>query len=509
VRAVRRAAAVVAAIVAASVALSGCFLAPPAPIPTAAPDVEGVPEDLRPYYAQTIEWASCENDRFDCATVDAPRDWADPGAGDIELAIIRQRATGGEAIGSLLVNPGGPGVSGYDYVRDAIGVLAPQELQERYDVVAFDPRGVARSTPVECVGSAAEMDAFLYDIPDGERGSAEWDDASVAQAEAFADGCAERSGDLLPFVSTADTARDLDLLRGVLGDELLHYLGYSWGTALGATYAGLFPERVGRMVLDGAMDPSLPGSAVGAEQAIGFERSLNEFLADCAQWDDCPYSGSVDDMGADLAALLARLDRSPIPGPDGRMLGADTLLLGIIQSLYAQGSWPFLRGMLAQVEDGDAASAFTAADSYNRRVGGQYQDNSTEAFTAYNCMDYPAESAEAQQELVARVEAEAPVTAPYWFGADVCEFWPAEPTGVREPITADGAAPILVIGTTGDPATPYDWAVSLADQLTSGVLLTRVGEGHTGYTEGNPCVDAVVDAYLLEGTVPDGDVVCD
>jgi pimeloyl-ACP methyl ester carboxylesterase len=488
--------------------LAGCALLPAAPAPSRAPDAEGVPSAVRPYYEQTLDWRSCEGGGFDCATVTAPLDWADPAQGDIELAVIRHRADAGDARGSLLVNPGGPGVSGYDYVRASAAYAFSPALRDGYDVVGFDPRGVARSSAVSCVDDAG-LDGFLYDVPEGARDSAQRDDAEAAIAEEFVDGCVAESGDLLGHLSTLDAARDLDLLRGVLGDSTLNYLGSSWGTALGTAYAKLFPERVGRVVLDGAMDPSIPGSDVGASQAVGFEASLRTFFADCASHEDCPYRGSVDDMMADLGALLARLDQRPIPAGDGRELGADTLLTAVIATLYSESGWSFLRTMLAEVENGEAAAAFTSADSYNGRAGGTYTSNTTEAFTAYNCMDYPVDDDEVAEAARERVERDAPVTAAYWFGFDVCSLWPDDPTGVREPVAADGAAPILVVGTTGDPATPYEWAVSLAGQLSSGVLVTRVGEGHTGYRQGSSCVDDIVDAYLLDGVVPDSDVTCE
>ncbi|MGP3534756.1 alpha/beta hydrolase [Microbacterium sp. RD1] len=497
-----------ALVVALSASLSACFLLP-TPMPSRTPDTSGVSAELLPYYAQELDWARCEQDQFDCATVRAPRDWANPDAGDLDLAIIRQRATGGGSpLGSLLSNPGGPGVSGYDLVRDAASAVISPEVAERYDVVGFDPRGVARSAPITCL-DAESMDRFLYDIPPGTRGSPEWEEALTVQAETFADACEANSDGMLPYISTDNAARDMDLLRAVLGDSHLNYIGYSWGTALGARYAQLFPERVGRVVLDGAIDPAVPGSVVGAEQAVGFERTLRSFFADCAAQEDCPYAGDVDQMLADLNALLARVDRRPIAGADGRRLGADTLLTGIIQTLYSPATWSWLRSGLTDLEDGDPALMFQAADAYNGRADGGYANNSTEAFTAYNCVDYPDEPEEAHVAAEERVRSAAPTTADYWFGPDVCAAWPVPPTGVREPVSADGAAPILVIGSTGDPATPYEWAQSLAQQLSSGVLITRVGEGHTGYNAGSFCVDDAVDAYFLEGAVPDRDLVCE
>jgi pimeloyl-ACP methyl ester carboxylesterase len=302
----------------------------------------------------------------------------------------------------------------------------------------------------------------------------------------------------------------MDLMRAVLGDKQLNYLGYSYGTFLGATYAQLYPERVGRLVLDGAIDPAVSGVDVSTIQAIGFESALRAYMADCLTQSDCPFSGTVDEGMADLGTMLASVERSPLPAADGRLLGADSLLTGIIAALYAQESWPYLSAALTDVLQGNPEIAFQLADFYYNREGGTYLDNSTEAFRAYNCMDYPLETSdEAKAASDARIAAEAPTVAPYWSGPDPCESWPHPPTGTRGAISAEGAAPIVVIGTTNDPATPYEWAVSLADQLSSGVLITRVGEGHTGYNKGNACVDAAVEAYLLQGTVPEDGLRCE
>lgn len=503
----RRLLAAVASLAALAV-LAGCVSTGPRPGPSATPDTSGVAAELLPYYGQSLNWEACEGGEFDCTTVTAPRDWADPSAGDLELALIRHRPESGEPRGSLLTNPGGPGQSGYAFVRDAMNVGITQPLVDAYDVIGFDPRGVDRSAPVTCY-DAAGMDEYLFDVPDAERGSAAWEDEAVEEAEDFADACEANSDGILPYISLQNTARDLDLLRAVLGDTSLNYLGFSWGTALGAVYADLFPERVGRMVLDGALDPSVPGSEVGALQAIGFETSLRAFFADCATQDDCPYRGTVDDMMADLGALLARLDRNPVTAGDGRELGADVMLTSIITALYSSGSWNFLRTAITAAEDGDATTAFVLADTYYARVGDDYRDNSTEAFTAYNCVDYPLESEEAMEAAAQRVETEAPTIAPYWFGPDLCESWPVAPVATREPVTAEGAAPILVVGSTGDPATPYEWAVALADELSSGVLVTRVGEGHTGFNQGSACVDDAVESYLVDGVVPSADIRCE
>ncbi|ALJ19491.1 alpha/beta hydrolase [Microbacterium sp. No. 7] len=512
-----------AVLVVATLGLSACipgFIEPKQPIgggvaspaPSRTPVVEGAPAGFERFYAQTLDWSECsgaDDGAYDCTEVTAPLDWADPDAGEIRLAVIRRAADGGDAIGSLLTNPGGPGASGYDFIADTVSYAVGEDLRRVYDVIGFDPRGVGRSTAVTCF-DAQGMDAFLFDIPAAPRGSGEWTAELTERNERFVAACEAGSDGILPHVTTDNAARDMDLLRAVLGDEELHYLGYSYGTFLGAVYAKLFPERVGRLVLDGAIDPSIPGIAVGETQAVGFEAALRSYMAHCLEGRDCPFRGSVDDAMSDLGTLFASVDRSPLTASDGRELGADTLLTAIVASLYTEDNWTYLTMLLDDALSGDARMAFLLADFYyGRSPSGGYDDNSTEAFTAYNCMDYPAETDDtALAASKARIAQEAPTIAPYWEGVDTCEAWPYPATGVRETIAAEGAAPILVVGTTGDPATPYEWAVALADQLSSGVLVTREGEGHTGYGQGNRCVDEAVETYLVDGTVPQDGLVC-
>ncbi|MGK9222210.1 MULTISPECIES: alpha/beta hydrolase [unclassified Microbacterium] len=509
--------AVVAGLSAAALALSGCLTAQ---IPVdgegqsgtvvgAEPVLDGVPDELLPFYDQRLEWTPCGGD-FQCSTVTAPLDWEHPDAGEIELAVIRQTALSGRAQGSLLTNPGGPGGSGVSFIRENIAWSIGDALQESYDVIGWDPRGVGASTAVRCF-DADEMDAYLYDIPQGERGSAEWEAELEERAEAFANACAENSDGLLEFITTEQSSRDLDLLRAVLGETELDYLGFSYGTFLGATYAENFPDRVGRLVLDGAIDPSTSGEDVGVTQAVGFENALRTYMEACVAGDTgaaCPFAGSVDDAMNDLSALLASVDARPLPYDDGRELGADALMTAIIAALYNEANWMYLTEALAGALEGDPSTAFFLADFYNGRENGEYQDNSTEAFNAYNCMDYPEDPEEAVEETERRIAEEAPTIAPYWSGASACEYWPYPPTGERGEISASGAAPILVVGTTGDPATPYEWAEALAAQLESGVLLTYEGEGHTAYNGASDCINDAVEAFLVDGTVPEDGLVC-
>lgn len=512
-RQVRRGLAVVAGLAVAALALSGCFYAliPDSGAsagPDKEPDTSAVAAELLTFYEQRLDWESCAGG-FECTMVTAPLDWEDPGKGEIELSVIRHGATDGDALGSLLTNPGGPGASGVSLIRDSLEFAVGGELSGAYDVIGFDPRGVGESTAVTCFDDA-DMDSYLFDIVQGERGSSQWEDELAVKHQEFADACEANSAGILPYITTVNSARDMDLIRAVLGDEKLNYLGYSYGTFLGATYADLYPDRVGRLVLDGAVDPAISGLDLSTEQAVGFELALRAYMAACLAEPNCPFSGTVDEGMADIGTLLASVDARPIEAQDGRMLGADSLMTAIVAALYSEENWQYLTQGLSDALAGDPEFAFVLADFYYAREGGEYTDNSTEAFRAYNCMDYPVDTDEADLAAsTARIAAEAPTVAPYWAGPDPCLEWPYPPTGERGPIAAEGAAPILVIGTSNDPATPYEWSVSMAEQLSSGVLITRIGEGHTGYNKGNACVDSAVEDYFLKGTVPTADIVCD
>jgi pimeloyl-ACP methyl ester carboxylesterase len=495
--------------------LSGCVTAffpkdSGSGVSTPAPVAEGLDADLRPFYEQQLTWESCAGDGFDCATVTAPLDWENPADGEIELEIVRQRALGGDPIGSLLMNPGGPGASGYDLVADSVDFAAGDALQQAFDIVGFDPRGVERSAPVSCL-DAAGMDSYLYDLAENEIGSDAWIAEVGESSKAFNDACAENTGESLEFVTTVSAARDLDLLRAVLGDATLNYLGYSYGTFLGATYAELYPENVGRLVLDGAIDPSASISDVNKAQSMGFESALAAYLADCLDSQECPFTGSVDSAKQDIADLLASVQASPLAASDGRQLGSSTLLTAIIYPLYSADSWPYLSQMFDQVMSGDPTYAFFFADQYNGRgEDGEYINNQTEAFSAYNCRDYTFDAdVDTMRQKAEELAQAAPVIGPYMGYGDIgCSTWPYPEQAERAEIHAAGADPIVVIGTTNDPATPYAWAESLAEQLDSGVLVSYEGEGHTAYNKGSDCVNEAVEAYLVDGTVPEDGLDC-
>lgn len=467
-------------------------------------------EELKPYYGQKLRWRDCGTEGFQCATMKAPLDYAKPDGGDIELAVSRKKATGpGERIGSLLVNPGGPGGSAIDYLQGYAGIGYPAPVRARYDMVSVDPRGVARSEPVECL-TGKEMDAYTQvdQTPDDK------DEITALRKsfEKFADGCEKRSGKILPHVSTIETARDMDMLRSLLGDEKLHYVGASYGTFLGATYAELFPDRVGRLVLDGAMDPSLPALDVNRDQTAGFERAFQSFAADCVKQSDCPLgTSSAAGAATALKKLFSDLDAEPVPAGEARQLTESLATTGVIAAMYDESAWPQLREAVADAQRGDGTALLAMADSYyEREPSGEYA-NLMSANAAVNCLDLaPAFTGPAAAEkALPEFEKASPVFGRgFAWAALNCGSWPVDATGAPHRTEAEGAAPIVVVGTTRDPATPYKWAVSLADQLSSGTLLTYDGDGHTAYGRGSDCVDTALNTYLLEGTPPEDDKKC-
>jgi len=495
-----------------SLVLSGCvsWFMPPASSSTSTPTGESVAAELERFYGQVLEWSTC-GDALQCATAIAPVDWEDPDGDTIELALVRQTARGNNRIGSLLVNPGGPGGSGFDFIADSVDYATSEALQSQFDVVGFDPRGVNRSTPVSCYSDPAELDEYIYSITPGERGSDEWIAASTEASAQFAQRCSEETGPLLGFVDTPSAARDLDMLRAALGDTTLNFLGYSYGTLLGQVYAEIFPDKTGRLVLDGAVDPAASEFEATKAQAQGFEGALDAFLQDCAGASDCPFTGSVDQSRALIRTLLDRLDASPLNNVDGRELGSATMFTAIILPLYSQDNWAYLRQLFTTVMQGDASIAFDLADSYNGRgPDGNYLENQTEAFIAINCLDarQPADNAR-MREQAAELAIAAPIFGPQMsYGDPGCATWPVEAKRERVAIAAPGAADMLVIGTTNDPATPYEWAEKVADNLDSGHLITYNGEGHTAYNKSNACVNSAVEDFLLKGVVPGADPNC-
>ena len=477
---------------------------PPASSPGAS--ATGAPEGFEDLDRQAVTWTDCDDD-YECATIKAPLSWQDAGAGTIELALKQHRATG-DRQGALLINPGGPGGSGVDWVTYAWPTFG-ERLRAAYDVVGFDPRGVGASTPVTCCDDARKDASLAKDFdPDTDEGL----EAMAAEYAAWAAACAENTGELLGHVDTQSAARDMDLIRAVLGDDKLNFLGFSYGTQLGATYAGLFPERVGAMVLDGAIDTTLDADQTSAQQAVGFEQALRNYVADCQGGRGCPLTGDVDDGMRQVREVLDRAFTDPYPTSSLRRVTRNLAFYGVAVTLYDQASWPALTQALTEVLTAGTGDALLyLADFYNdREDDGTFRSNSAEAFRAVGCLDSrgTTDVAEMRAELAA-IEKEAPTVGTFFgFSGLVCADWPAPVAEQEFDLHAAGAPPIVVIGTTHDPATPYAWAQALAKTLDSGVLVTYDGEGHTAYARSNDCVLDAVDDFLVDGVVPADGLQC-
>ena len=489
---------------AAALVLASCVSAEVPKSNTPSQDSNATTED---YYSQTLAWSECG--AAECATLTVPKDYEDPSLGEIELEVLRQPA-GGDSQGSLVVNPGGPGGSGVDYARAASAVLPPA-VTEVYDVVGFDPRGVKASQPVECM-TDAETDAWLAE--DSNPKSPEEAERLAELSAEFGQRCAERASDIYPYVDTASVVQDLDVLRAALGEEQLDYVGKSYGTLIGALYADDYPDKVGRMVLDGVLPPDLTSEEIGLGQAKGFEDTLERFVADCQKKQECPLPRDSVEAGVQrIQQFLDELGEEPLDAKPGRPLTQSLALGSILYHLYfpSYGDWEKLSRGLKEAFDGDGSRLLGMYDErLERSPDGTYADNSQDAFYAVTCLDRGTDVT--AETLADRSEAwadEAPTFGPYLAWSDlVCSTWPTPANGEPRKVSATGANPILIVSTTHDPATPYVWAEALAADLDNAKLVTWDQDGHTGYSSGSTCVDEVVDAYLVDGTMPQKNVSC-
>jgi pimeloyl-ACP methyl ester carboxylesterase len=449
-----------------------------------------------------VRWRQC--DGGECAELRVPLDYANPDDGrTIDVALFRVPATEPEArIGSLLMNPGGPGASGVDFVRQ-VAFAIPDPIRRRFDLVGFDPRGAGETAPVKCRRSLDSLFALDFS-PDDAAEEAALD----GELQRLVGACERRNGDVLPYLSSDSTVRDMDRIRAALGDDGLSYVGFSYGTYLGALYAERFPDRVRALVLDGAVDPTLDRLQVNVQQAAGFESSLDAFFAWCAGDDDCGFGGG-DPAGA-YDRLVRRIDRRPVR-VDDRRLGPGELDLAVFSYLYdGELSYASLADALAAAADGDGAPLLAEADDFTgRRDDGSYS-NEQEAFWAIGCLDGPRLGGpEAYRAAEPEVAAAAPRLGRANLNYDrACAHWPVPAVAPPGPLTAAGAAPILVIGTTGDPATPIQWGRDLAAALESGVFVEVEGTTHTSFLSLDECVDRLVSRYLVRLEVPPAGTKC-
>ena len=460
------------------------------------------------YYSQRLDWQPCR-DGLECSTLRVPQDYGEPRGRSLGLALLRVPASG-ERIGSLVVNPGGPGVPGTDYAAYGAQVFG-EALLESFDIVGFDPRGTGSSSPVDCL-SDGELDDYLAADPTPD--TAAEASALVNWARRFGQGCVSRSGAVASHVTTIEAARDMNVLRAVLGEERLSFFGASYGTQLGATYADLFPDRVGRMVLDGAVDVSLGLRATRLQQAAGFETALRAYVQDCVRENAlfCFLGDSVQEGTERIARLLEEIDARPLPTDQtARRLEVGTAFYGLVAPLYQRAAWPALSAGLEAAFDGDGTLLLGFSDLYTaRRPTGGYRDNRMEALTAISCLDDPSFVAPSRvDDLLPQFQRVSPTFGEAFAHSLIaCGGTVARSTEPKRDIRAEGAPPILVLGTTRDPATPMRWAVALAERLESGVLVRRDGDGHTAYHAGNACVDGAVESYLVDGEVPEDGLSC-
>ena len=461
--------------------------------PFKAPAKEVVATELSDFYKQTLQWKSCYGE-FECAKFQVPIDYENLELGTFDIAVL-QRPTK-NAIGNLVVNPGGPGGSGVDYAYSYEQVFTPAII-DSYNIVGFDPRGVSRSAPVECL-SDSEIDASYaadaYPEDDAELAKLRKESAKYAKS-CIAD------NKYLKFYGTANAARDMDILRELLGDETLNYLGKSYGTYLATLYAQLFPTKVGRFILDGAVDPTIDSLNQSLQQAAGFDQAFNAFVEDCKVQNNCVFDG---DAISQMQTKLAELKDAPIKVGD-RKLSESLAIYGIAMGLYDQEfGWPALRNALQELFAGNAEPLLKMADTYTgREDDGTYRNNEADALAVISCNDFPQSKIDAEA-----VKAAAPLFGKYVAYSDLtCEYLPhGKFVKVSVPISL--TASVLVIGTTNDPATPYRWAVKLAEVLKNSRLISLESDGHTGFNRGSECVDQAVEKYLISGEIPAENLLC-
>ncbi|GLW97841.1 alpha/beta hydrolase [Microtetraspora sp. NBRC 16547] len=454
---------------------------------------------------QSLTWGACEgvpaSAGFQCATLKVPLDYSHPEGQTIGIALVRHPATDKQnRIGSLVFNFGGPGGSGVSTLLDAAFAFAT--LNKRYDLVSFDPRGVDRSSGIRCMDSA-ELERYLASEPSADTTE------ETHLLKGFAKACEQNAGPILPYVGTLNAARDLETMRAALGDEHLNYLGFSYGTHLGALYATQYPKQTGRMVLDSALDPSVGMLETATTQVRGFQKAYGNYLNACVgQPKGCPIGKTTASANAAVLKLIDSLEAHPAQS-GGRTVTATVARTAVAQALYSKMAWPLLTEALHQAMKGDTSGLLALADQYGgRRPDGSYSTLQM-SLPAILCADTTARPSIEEAERVAHdLKKESPIFAITVASSGICSVWPVPGEDTNRHIDASGANPIVVVGVTHDPATPFQWAPRLTEQLRSAVLVTLKGEGHGAYGQNNRCVDNAVNSYLLNGKVPPKGLVC-
>jgi len=457
------------------------------------------PKTLSGYYAQEINWQSCNQD-FQCATMAVPIDYKNLSTGTFEIALLKYEARTSKKLGSLIVNPGGPGGSGVDYAFAAEYIFSPAIL-DRYDIVGFDPRGVSRSAPIRCLNDK-ELDAKNNSDskPDNEK---EFQQILI-DTKKYDEICKNKNKHLTSY-STANVARDMDILREAVGDKQLNYLGKSYGTYLGTLYAQFFPDKVGRVVLDGAVDPTISNFQQTLTQAIGFDQAFSSFAKDCARMKNCTLPKGKEAAIAEMEKLFAQAAKKPLPTKSSKRTLSETMMvLGTASAMYDSNTgWPKLGKAIAQAQKGYGDKFLELADEYTgRQPDGSYPNNEFDSGAVIDCLDVDEPRTTAQIKRDAKSFAEqAPLFGPYLaYGGLTCKYFGQSQEVTIAPTKTTN--PIIVIGTTGDPATPYEWAQGLNKLLTNSALVSLTGEGHTGQGQGSACIDDQIDDFYLAGKLP-------
>lgn len=488
-------------------------------------DTSSAPAGFEEYYSQSVDFVPCKADQislpvmpapkdlspYRCATVTAPMDWTDPASSHIDLAVATY---GDPSKQPLFYNLGGPGGDAVQSLSSFVANMAPPALAEHFQFVALDPRGVGASTPVHCWDDS-EKDEELANPKtiDDEATPEEIVSAIETEKKEVGTKCLNKTGELLGFVDTVSAAHDFDLVRALLGAPTMDYVGYSYGTALGAVYADMFPEKVGRFVLDSALDPDLTTSEVTSLQAQGMEESLNHWIEYCLEQENCPLSGDVETAKAQLIDFYESLADNPLStGDPDRPLTESLARTGTIGSLYSEESYPLLLAGLQTAFQGDGWTMLQLADFYNgRNPDGSYANN-LDAAASINNLDFGSSNGSIEEwALTAKqLEEDYPVFGDQFGFADAgADEWPVSVKTPRAELHREGGPTILVIGTTHDPATPYVMAESLTQKLGNAVLVTREGWDHGSYTaSGSSCITEIADAFLIDGKIPSSGVVC-
>ena len=480
-----------------------------------APHAEhSTPASAGPASTHTLDWKPCEGTEqlpagAQCATLPVPVDYSKTDGATAQLALIRFPATG-DKIGSLIVNPGGPGESGVGAAADIVTVI-PEQVRQRFDLVGFDPRGVGASTPTLRCNTDAENDAERADP------QVDYSPAGVAHLEStekqFAQRCLAAMGkEFLANIGTVNVAKDLDVLRAALGDDKLTYLGYSYGTLIGSAYAEAFPDKVRAMILDGAVDPTVDPIESNVEQSASFQKAFDDYAADCAKAHDCPLGTDPAKAVAVFHGLVDPLVTAPARTSDPRGLGYSDAVTGTIDAMYSPTLWSDLTKGLTELTQGRGDTLLELADEYMERDDHGRYTNSSDAETAINCVDQPPVTDRAKViDEDRRIRAAAPFMSYGEFTGhaplDTCAFWPVPPTSTPHKPSVSGLPPVLVVSTTNDPATPYQAGVDLAKEL-GGALLTFDGTQHTVVFEDDKCVDGYATKYLIDLTLPPPGAKC-